>query len=444
MENGGITSFSVAINSNLSNNDQQRTRIAMNLKTPAVGILAIVGAISCTSKHTELAQGPWLGRLVPDSTEKSMEVPFNMNVAKDSNRYVISILNANETIKVTEITVKGDSIDMKLPVFMSEIVARIYPDSLVGQYFPKGKENGNGYRFYALKGITDRFPDATEAPAVNVSGRWEITENPGTPDSTNMVGEFTQTGATVVGTWLNSGGDMRYLQGKVSGDKLMLSAVDGAHTLIMTAEVPSDNQMVNGKFLGSARWKSVWTAVRNNNADLPPVESLIHLKKGASNKFSFACVDLNGDTVRLSDSRFKNKVVIVSASGSWCPNCMDEVRFYSELYNKYKSQGLEIVALCFENKDLESSKKGIERFADQTGAKFAFLYAGPRGKATMDKVLYNLDGMIAFPTSIFIDRNGNIVKLHTGFSGPGTGEHYTKLVNETTAFVEKLLAEKAK
>jgi len=417
----------------------------MNLKPIPLVVLAIVGAISCNNTHTELAQGPWLGKLVPDSTEISMEVPFTMNVVKDSsNSYVISILNATETIKVTEIAIKGDSIDMKFPVFLSEIVARIYPDSLVGHYFPKGKENGHGYKFYALKGITDRFPNATEAPEVNVSGRWEITENPGTPNSNDMVGEFTQTGATVIGTWLNSGGDMRYLQGKVAGNKLMLSAVDGAHTLIMTAEVPSADKMVNGKFLGSARWKSVWTAVRNNNADLPPVESLIHLKKGATNKFSFVCVDLNGDTVRLSDSRFKNKVVIVSASGSWCPNCMDEVRFYSQLYNKYKSQGLEIVALCFENQDLESSKKGIERFASQNDAKFTFLYAGSRGKATIDTVLYNLDGMIAFPTSIFIDRNGNIVKLHTGFSGPGTGKHYTTLVNETTAFVEKLLAEKAK
>ena len=397
---------------------------------------------SCSKKPAELAQGAWLGVLVVDSTEIGMEVPFNLNVYKTGDGIdSIDITNAGEKISITEITRSGDTITLKLPVFTSEIVAVVGSDSLKGCYYPKGKENGTCYTFYALKGVTDRFPNATEAPAANIQGRWDVLENPGTPDSTYMVGEFKQEGAKVTGTWLNTGGDMRYLEGKVAGNKLMLSAVDGAHTLIMTGEITADGKIENGRFMGSPKWKSVWKAVKNENANLPPVESLIHLKKGAG-KFQFACVNLNGDTVKLSDDQFKGKVVIVTASGSWCPNCMDENRFYAELYNRYKAKGLEIVALCFENKDLESSKKGMERFASQTGANYTFLYAGPKGKETKDKVLYNLEGQVAFPTSIFIDRKGEIVKLHTGFSGPGTGDHYTKLVDETTAFVEKLLSEK--
>ncbi len=414
----------------------------MKLKSIILGVLAIAGISSCSKNSADLAQGPWLGVLVLDSTEIGMEVPFNMNVIKnDDGTTTIDITNAGEKISATEVTFKGDTLIMKFPVFTSEIYAFVGADSLKGCYYPKGKENGTCYNFYAIKGVTDRFPNATEAPTANIQGRWDVVENPGTPDSTYMVGEFKQEGAKVTGTWLNTGGDMRYLEGKISGDKLMLSAVDGAHTLIMTGDVTADGKIENGRFMGSPRWKSVWTAVKNDNANLPPVESLIHLKKGSST-FEFACVDLNGDTIRLSDDQFKGKVVIVTASGSWCPNCMDENRFYAQLYNKYNEQGLEIVALCFENKDLASSKKGMQRFAEQTGANYTFLYAGPRGKETKDKVLYNLEGQVAFPTSIFINRKGEIVKLHTGFSGPGTGEHYTKLVDETTAFVEKLLSEK--
>ncbi|MCK7539491.1 MAG: hypothetical protein MZV63_55590 [Marinilabiliales bacterium] len=81
-------------------------------------------------------------------------------------------------------------------------------------------------------GETDRFPAYTEPAGTNVTGRWRIMENPGTPDSTLMVGEFVQDGNHVTGTILANGGDYRYLEGKVSGNKFMVSAVDGAHSLV--------------------------------------------------------------------------------------------------------------------------------------------------------------------------------------------------------------------
>ena len=49
--------------------------------------------------------------------------------------------------------------------------------------------------------------------------------------------------------------------------------------------------------------------------------------------------------------------------------------------------------------------------------------------------------MLAFPTTIFIDRDGRVRKIHTGFSGPGTGEHFTRLQAQFTELVSTLLAE---
>jgi hypothetical protein len=48
---------------------------------------------------------------------------------------------------------------------------------------------------------------------------------------------------------------------------------------------------------------------------------------------------------------------------------------------------------------------------------------------------------MSYPTSIFIDRKGNIQKIRTGFYGPGTGEYYEKYTQETDAFVSELLKE---
>ena len=45
---------------------------------------------------------------------------------------------------------------------------------------------------------------------------------------------------------------------------------------------------------------------------------------------------------------FKDKVVLVQLMGSYCPNCLDETKFYSKYYEANKDKGLEIVALAFE------------------------------------------------------------------------------------------------
>ncbi|MFH1159441.1 MAG: TlpA disulfide reductase family protein [bacterium] len=394
----------------------------------------------CFNPQKNLPQGPWLGVLRIDSAVADMDLPFNMVYEKNPEIEVFYVINADETIFISEIDRIGDTVILKFPVFTSEIVALFRNDSLVGKYYPKGRENGTAYSFYAVPGITERFPWLPYKAAINVSGRWRFIENPGTPDSSVMVGEFTQEGRRVTGTILNPTGDYRYLEGKVADHKFMLSAIDGAHTLILDADLTSDSVMENGRFMGSPAWKSVWRAVRDEGATIPKSEELLRVKQDAK-PFAFAFPDINGEPVSLDDPRFKDKVVIVQAVGTWCPNCLDEAVFYRDIYSEYKDKGLEIVALCFEDKTFTASVPRMKRFISQTGAGYPFLYAGARGRESIRSVLYPLEGVIAYPTTLFIDKQGDIRRVETGFSGPGTGEHYDKYVDDTRLFVEELLKE---
>ncbi|MBC8436188.1 MAG: TlpA family protein disulfide reductase [Bacteroidetes bacterium] len=403
-----------------------------------LSFLAAMLCTGCFDYQKNLPRGPWLGVIRIDSTITDMDMPFNMVYESNMEIEVMYVLNADETIFITEIDRSGDTVVMKFPVFSSEIVAIFRHDSLVGRYYPKGREAGTSYAFYAVPDISDRFPWYSEDAAVDVSGRWRYIENPGTPDSNLLVGEFTQEGNKVVGTILSPTGDYRFLEGKVSGNKFMLSGIDGAHTLILTAEISPEGTLENGRFMGSPRWKSDWRAERDDRISIPKGEHLIRLKKDAM-PFTFAFPDINGDTISLSDPRFNDKVVIVQALGTWCPNCLDETVFFRDIYSEYKDQGLEIVALSFEDKTYDSSLRKMKRFKEQTGAGYPFLYAGPRGRESIRSVLYPFEGIMAYPTTIFIDRNGNIRKVETGFSGPGTGEHYDRYVDDTRLFVEELL-----
>ena len=417
----------------------------MNVIRRSIFLLAVIGislSSSAQSAKATLKTGNWLGFIQLDDASHVSDMPFNFkHVVLATGKSTIEIVNAGEKIIVKDVSIKGDSLKMKLPVFQSEILASIHNDKLSGIYYPKGKSEGNGYNFTAVYGVTDRFPAYNEKATVNVAGHWELTEAPGTPDAQKDLAEFVQTGNKVTGSILTTGGDYRYLEGKVSGNKFMVSTLDGAHTLLITGEVNAAGQLVKGKFVGSRKWKTDWSAVKSATFELPKADQLVTVKY-PSIKFQFAFPDMEGNIVRLSDERFKNKVVIITASGSWCPNCLDEIRYFKDLYSNDKAKGLEVISLCFETKDYVKSRQLIIRFRDDIGAKFVFLHAGETGSKDRAAAFPMLEGPMAFPTAVFIDRKGVIRKVHTGFSGPGTGSYYTEYANETKKFVEELLSEK--
>ena len=417
----------------------------MSLFRRSIFFTAII-IISMTSSaqtiKTGLKTGNWLGVIQLDDASHVSDMPFNFKyIVSGSGKSAIEITNAGEKIVVKEVVVKGDSLKMKLPVFQSEILAAFKNDKLTGIYYPKGKSEGNGYNFTATYGVTDRFAEFKDKAKVNVSGHWEFTEAPGTSDASKDLAEFFQAGDRVTGSILTTGGDYRYLDGKVSGNKFMVSTLDGAHSLLITGDINEKGEMVNGKFVGSRKWKTDWSAVRTKTFELPKADKLVTVKDPSIN-FNFAFPDMEGKTVRLSDPQFKNKVVIITATGSWCPNCLDEIRYLKDVYNNDKAKGLEIISLCFETKDYEKSKKSIVRFRDDIGAKFTFLHAGVAGSKDRTAAFPMLQGPMAFPSAVFIDRHGVIRKVHTGFSGPGTGEYYKQYAIETQKFIDQLLAEK--
>lgn len=398
--------------------------------------------VTAQTNKNEFKFGSWVGVIQLNDANHNSDMPFNFaHTFSKNGKEIIEISNAGEKIAVTEFSVKDDSLRMKLPVFQSEIISVMLGNQLVGVYYPKGKAEGNGYKFTATFGLTDRFNQYKEKSAVNVSGKYEITENPGTADESKLLGEFFQIGDLVTGSILTTSGDYRYLEGKVSGRKFMVSALDGAHTLLITADVSADGSLINGKFVGSRKWKTEWKGVKNANFSLPKADELVTVADH-SIKFNFAFPDMEGRIVKLSDPRFTGKVVIILAAGSWCPNCMDEVRYYKPIYDELHAKGLEIITLCFETKDYEKSKQHILRFRDAIGAKFIFLHAGEAGSKDRDAVFPMLQGPLAFPSSVFIDRKGAIRKVETGFSGPGTGQHYIDFSVETKKFIEQLLSEK--
>jgi thiol-disulfide isomerase/thioredoxin len=157
--------------------------------------------------------------------------------------------------------------------------------------------------------------------------------------------------------------------------------------------------------------------------------------------FKFSFPDDHGRLVSNTDPQFKGKVVIAMVTGTWCANCHDEAQYLVQLYAKYHSKGLEIVALDFEEPD---QQKGLEReraFIKHYGVKYNYLIAGDRAQV-WEKIPY-FTNLNSWPTIIFIGRDGKVKATHTGFASPASGEFYRQLDVEFRSNVERLLADKA-
>ena len=401
--------------------------------------LLIFGFIGTVSAQNKLKTGVWRGALKNSS---GLELPFNFIVSDTAGSQQLAIINGDERLKVTDVKTSGDSVFIHMPLFESEFKLKFDGDKLSGKFIRHSGTKSSFMEFAATPDTKWRFFKDAEKPAFNVTGRWSATFG----DNANrdqLVGEFKQTGNRLTGTFLSTTGDDRYLEGTVAGNQLYLSCFDGGHAFIFTAKINDDNTITDGKMYSGLAGQDKWVAVRNENAKLPDAYSLTALKPGYD-KIDFSFKDIDGNTVSLNDARFKNKVVIVQILGSWCPNCMDETNFMvSEYFPKYHDKGVEVIGLAYERTtDFAISQRSLQLLKKHFNIPYPLLITGyTPGNGDPLKSLPMLADFKGFPTTIIIDKKGNVRKIHTGFSGPGTGIYYTQFKEEFEKLTDDLVAE---
>jgi peroxiredoxin len=257
------------------------------------------------------------------------------------------------------------------------------------------------------------------------------------------VGEFSQSNDVVTGTFLTDTGDHRYLAGQVQGNQLYLSTFDGAHAFLYRAKITGPEGALDGDFWSGSALHKRWIAKRDAHAALPDAYSVTAMR-AEEKGFDFAFPDLDGKTVTSKDARFRGKVLVIALAGSWCPNCHDEAAFLAPLYKEYRGKGLEVVSLMFEHfGDFERAAAATTRFRQQYGIEYPTLIAGVSDLDEAGKKLPMLQKFYGFPTTVIVDRQGHVRKIHTGFSGPATGEHYQQFIEEFKSNLDQLLAETA-
>ncbi len=359
------------------------------------------------------------------------EVGFRLHLSESGGKWRGDLVNGTDRVPSTAGYFADGRLLLSFRDWDGVLEARLENGVLRGSFLRRYRKRTLMREFYASR----KQPAKGEKPSVNVAGEWMLTaEEEG--KSVVYRALLRQNGARLDGTLVPVSGDWGAMTGSVIGNRIVLSRFDGIRALLFEASVGED-----GGLAGLLHSTYPVRGHRRTESNTAVPDALQYTRfRTPRQPFRFSFPDLNGNLVSHTDARFRNKVLIVTITGSWCPNCHEEAPLLRELYERYRQRGLEIVALGFEyTGERERDLRQLRRFAEKHAIRYPVLLAGSTEEA--EEKLPQLENFGAYPTTIFIGRDQRVRAIHAGFDGPSTGDLHRQLREEMISLIEKLLSE---
>lgn len=122
-----------------------------------------------------------------------------------------------------------------------------------------------------------------------------------------------------------------------------------------------------------------------------------------------------GKNLRLKELR--GQVVMLNFWASWCGPCRQEMPLLDQLYQRYSRAGFTILGV-----NLDASPADANRYLKKTDVSFPILYDT---ESSVGETFH----VSAMPTTILIDRNGNLRYQHKSYKS-GDEEKYRQYIRE--------------
>jgi thiol-disulfide isomerase/thioredoxin len=405
-------------------------------------ILFFFFALSTSFALAEGITGRWDGTA---RVSETLTVPAHLDLSGSANHVEGAFLNGPQRFVSTEGKISGNSLALKFAQFDLTFQATLQDGVLKGTY----SKNDGGFSYpVELKPHTTTEERVVQAPIIQ--GVWIIpTESAKGEHAFRLI--VNQYASNAYATILRVDGDTGVLAGTFKGGKYVLSHFGDVRASILEI-TPADDGTLDLTLYGThthagqdgqpTKLKAYRPAdAKAKNIPDPDDFSTHTSVKDPSLSFQFSFRDLNGKLVSNTDAEFKNKVVLVNVTGSWCPNCHDEAPYLAQLYRKYHSRGVEIVALDFEEPAQIQSLTRLRSFIKKYGIAYTYLVAG-EPKEVHDKLPQAVN-LNAWPTTFFVGKDGLVQAVETGFTSSGSGVFDHDVRAKYVANIEKLLAENA-
>ena len=121
------------------------------------------------------------------------------------------------------------------------------------------------------------------------------------------------------------------------------------------------------------------------------------------------------DGKEVALSQFKGQVVMINFWASWCGPCRTEMPILEKLHAKYKPMGFTMIGV-----NVEPDSGLAAKWLASTPVSFPILFDT---RSEVSK-LYSVAGM---PSTVIIDRKGNLRWLHRGYKAGDENEYLDQI-----------------
>ncbi len=383
---------------------------------------------------------------------KAGEVNFGIELKSEGGKIDAVLVNATDRQPFSSATWSGDVLTLRLDYYDGQLTLHsVSPQRMEGEY---SRQTSKGMNHIPVV-LVPHHQVAAGKPwtGPNLTGDWIFDWPTESGAEKTTLASFQQEksanadgNVAVTGTIQPVSGDTGLLHGNVfttpdGHTHFHLSRFDGIHTMALDGEFLPDGSL-KGQQGGIVALEPFTAVHAKDTATADPnvlAETLTHVKN-PDEPFRFSGVDQAGKKLDQDSPEFKGKAVIIDIFGTWCPNCHDEAPVLEKLYRKYHAQGLEIVGLAYEyTDDTPRNLRQIGVYQAKFGITFPLLLTGTTADGQIQKTLPQLTNFGAFPTSIFVDRNGRVHAILAGFSGPSTGDKYQEVQRRMDELAQEIV-----
>ena len=124
-------------------------------------------------------------------------------------------------------------------------------------------------------------------------------------------------------------------------------------------------------------------------------------KEMTGRKIEFTTTDLDGNTVTSEELFSENEITMINCWGVWCPNCIVEMEELAQIHKRMQEKGCGILGLEWERTPTEETYQTAREMMEEWGT-------GYPNVLMPDELLNQVN---AFPTSIFVDREGVVLGM---------------------------------
>lgn len=228
-------------------------------------------------------------------------------------------------------------------------------------------------------------------------------------------------------------GDYRYLSSKVVGDAIELWGFDGLFSFYVNAAYDLKTKKYKGTLYSGKSYKTKFVGEFDDNFELRNPNEITTFKGDITN---IKLTDLNGKVAPIVQ---KGQATVVQIFGSWCPNCIDETKFILDWKKKNPNKEVYFVIVSFER---APSKKHAIKLVKKTkklyGIDYPIFIASYTNDKKVSDIFTGIKDFISFPTSIYVDTEGKVKKIHAGFNGPATGDFFDKFKIDFEKSIESI------